>query len=288
MNVDLLSVKTEDGLRLDGVLHRAIENEHSVRPATAILCLHGVGGNFYASRLQQQLTPGLLESFAAVLWVNTRGRDGFYTGSVRGQARRLGAAYEIVDDARFDLNAWVAQAKELGYERVGLWGHSLGAVKALYHAAQAPLQPADFVIAASPPRLSYRAYMAAGSPEFSVDMRRAQRMQTEGRGQELIEATFPTPLLISADTYVDKYGPGERYNLLDSIGSSQCPMLVTYGQKELVSGSPAFAGMPEALQKSAAPDAQLEVAAIAGANHFYSGTSDLLSEAMAKWIDATL
>jgi len=288
MNVDLLSVKTADGLRLDGVLHRSVVDRNDCGPASAIVCLPGVGGNFYASRLQKQLTPCLLELFSAVLWVNTRGRDGFFTGSVAGKARRLGSAYEIVDDCRQDIHAWLAKTRQLGFASVGLFGHSLGAVKALYHAAHAPSQAADFMIAASPPRLSYQAYVAADSPGFFEAMRSAQRMQEAGRGQELIEATFPTPLLISADTYVDKYGPAERYDLLRHIAHVGCPTLITYGEKELISGNPAFAGMPAALQNSASAAADLTLATIADADHFYTGTSDALAATIQAWVRARL
>ena len=48
---------------------------------------------------------------------------------------RLGAAYETVDDCRFDLLAWVAWLRQHVGPRVALAGHSLGAVKCLYAAA---------------------------------------------------------------------------------------------------------------------------------------------------------
>ncbi|MCA9249172.1 MAG: alpha/beta hydrolase [Planctomycetales bacterium] len=282
MQVELVSVNTADSLRLDGALHRCATVNEGAAPS-AVVCLHGVGGNFYASRLQSRLTPSFISRRNSVLWGNTRGRDSVYGASLAGRWTRLGAAYEIVDDCRFDIAAWITWLREEGFAEVGLFGHSLGAVKAIHYAANNPATVPDFIVAASPPRLSYQAYTAADSPGFSEVVREAQRLQSEGRGQQLIEATFPTPMLISAETYVDKYGPGERYNIVRQIDRLTCPTLISYGALELASGNPAFAGLPAALRK-AAGDAELHLIEIADADHFYTGTDQHLAAAVSDWL----
>ena len=47
-------------------------------------------------------------------------------------------AYEVVDDCRHDLAAWLDWLKQLAGPRLGLLGHSLGAVKCLYAQANQP------------------------------------------------------------------------------------------------------------------------------------------------------
>ena len=77
--------------------------------------------------------------------------------------RRLGSAYERVEQCLEDLDAWLVWADER-YQRVILLGHSLGAIKALYyqvHRSPQSLQTLPSlrqVIAISPPRLSYKAF----------------------------------------------------------------------------------------------------------------------------------
>ena len=44
--------------------------------------------------------------------------------------RRLGAAYETVDDCRHDVTAWVEFLKSCGHKRIILIGHSLGGLDA--------------------------------------------------------------------------------------------------------------------------------------------------------------
>jgi pimeloyl-ACP methyl ester carboxylesterase len=165
-----------------------------------------------------------------------------------------------------------------------LIGHSLGAIKAIYATAHEKFPQVAAVVAASPPRLSYSAFV--NSPESSVfweSMSTAERMVAEGRGEELFTGKFPFPLLITAAGYIDKYGPAERYNILKFAAELTCPALFTYGSKELEHGGVAFAGLPEALLEL--PDSQRRtVEVIEGADHFYTGVSDRLASTIVNWL----
>src|SRR5688572_29710684 len=100
MLVDLVQTTTRDGVRLDGAFLAPPPDAHAA-PALDALCLvHGTGGNFYSSTLFDDLAGPLLALGCAVLRVNTCGHDGISTAvTVRG-GKRLGAAYEVVDDCR--------------------------------------------------------------------------------------------------------------------------------------------------------------------------------------------
>src|SRR5262249_45136103 len=146
---------------------------------------------------------------------NTRGHDWITMAVTSTGGRRQGGAYEIVDDSRSDLEAWYDWLQHNAGPRVGFIGHSLGAVKCLYavhHESQ--LVPAC-VIAVSPPRLSYSTFRdSANGPEFLETFARAEQLCQAGEGATLLEIKLPLPFLISAAGYVEKYGPGERYNVL--------------------------------------------------------------------------
>src|SRR5437660_1984137 len=148
MLVDLVQTTTRDGVRLDGIY------QAGQGAAEAFLCVHGTGGNFYSSTLFDALNEKLLSLGFGVLRVNTRGRDLMSAASTSRGGRRLGAAYEVVDDCRHDLAAWIAWLKEKAGPRIGLLGHSLGAVKCLYALANDPDPAVVCAIAISPPRLS--------------------------------------------------------------------------------------------------------------------------------------
>ena len=101
-----------------------------------------------------------------MLSVNTRGHDSVF-GAIQGNVRkRLGAAYETVDECRHDIAAWVELLAARGHERIALIGHSLGAIKAVYAQAHEKLPHVAAVVAISAPRLSYAAFMS--SPESTT------------------------------------------------------------------------------------------------------------------------
>ncbi len=285
MPVELVRTVTRDGLRLDGALSLPADSRSPTpdSPAAALL-LHGVSGNFYTSSVFDALTPKLLELGLATLSVNTRGHDSVFGARLGNVARRLGAAYEIVDDCRSDIAAWIDFLKSRGYGRVVLVGHSLGAIKAVYAQAHEHWPQVAAVVAASPPRLSYSAFIdSSESSLFGESMNTAERMVAGGQGDELFTARFPFPLLITADGYIDKYGPAERYNLLRFAADLRCPALFTYGSKELSQGGVAFDALPQALLSL--PKAERRsVVVIDGADHFYSGLGEMLGAAVAGWL----
>lgn len=297
MQVELVHTTTADGLRLCGALEvppsSADGAPTSEPPLDAIVCVHGTGSNFYASTLMEAIASRLVELGIAALRVNTRGHDGISTTSGRTGPIRGGAAYERVDDCRFDLASWVALLAARGYRRIGLLGHSLGGLKCIYTLAHAainastehqPLAHVRALIAISPPRLSNSIFRAsAHGPEFSTAFDAAQALVDARRGDTLIESTFPLPYIVSAAGYVDKYGPHERYHILHLLAEVQLPTLLVYGSEE-VARNIAFAGLPEAIESLPPPNDHRRVALIAGADHFYAGARSELLARLERWL----
>ncbi len=283
MLLDLVQTTTRDGVKLDGSLQTPVAGQGTL--ALDALCLvHGTGSNFYSSTLFDALTPRLLELGCAVLRINTRGRDLMSTAATTQGGRRLGAAYEVVDDCRHDLAAWVEWLRQRVGPRVGLMGHSLGAVKCLYALAQEPQLGVSCVAALSPPRLSYSWFCT--SPErqqFLETYALAEQHVQQGRPTTLIEVKLPLPLVIAAGGFVEKYGPDERYNYLRFVSSVPCPILLTLGSIE-VETNMAFHGVPEELAALGNRKGRLTVQTIAGADHFYSAARPTLVGCVENWL----
>jgi pimeloyl-ACP methyl ester carboxylesterase len=286
MLVDLVQVTTSDGVRLHGALELAAGSPSPRADAPAIdvwLCLHGTGSNFYAASTLAGLAPKLLATGAAVLRVNTRGHDIICTGPSAGGRWLQGAAFERVDEAPLDLRAWLEFLAERGFARVGVLGHSLGAVKAISTLAADDAAPVAALAAVSPPRLSYASFVASPrKDEFLATFAKAEELVRQGRGEELLFVNFPLPYYVTATGYVDRYGPEERYNVLRYLARMRQPTLVTFGSAEL--SNAAFAGVPEAIERLAKPDGQLQVAVIAGADHIYAGCHDALAAVVGRWV----
>ena len=289
MQVELVRARTSDGLRLDGSLALPTHLSTDTSTVDAVVLLHGVGGSFFGGAMFDPLAARLVELGIAVLRVNTRGYGAVNMIATDGGATRGGAAFEIVDQCRHDVTAWCDFLVQRGMSRIGLIGHSLGAIKALYASAFATHENVVRVIAASPPRLSHSAFHHdPRSHDFFDSLAVAKQHIQAGHPEQLITARFPFPLLITAASYVDKYGD-ERYNILKFVSQVASPALYIYGSIELEHGGVAFAGLPEAIQRAvrqadAPSHPKLEVTTIAGADHFYTGKSDELTDVVANWL----
>ena len=284
MFVELVRTTTPDGIRLDGALHAPAEVALSP-PADLAICLPGVASNFYGSQLIESLVAPLTQRGIAALRVNTRGHDSICAVTSHAGRRWQGAAFEIVDECRQDLLGWLEWARDRGYERVLLVGHSLGAIKALYGLAYEQCSTVIGVAALSSPRLSYTTFRHGfDNDKFFESIATAEQHFQERRPEALFQAKYPIPLFMTASGYLDKYGPRERYNFCRFLHRVTQPILFTYGGLELESGAAAFAGLPDVIRALPNIEAPVRIEVVPGADHIYSGQQTELGEILIEWI----
>jgi len=278
MQVELVSVETADGVRLDGALRRPAGGDKRLG-LDLLICHHGVGGNFYNPYFFDDLGALLLDQGCAVVRVNSRGHDQAY----RGPRGKLGAEYEIIDDCRQDWRAWLAFAESLGYRRIGLWGHSLGAVKTIYYQSIERDPRVVCAVASSPPRFSYAAYLASDEgARFKADMDRARHLVATGQPEATIEVAVPIVSSFAARTYIDKYGPDSPYDILARAPGSTAPLLVTLGELEI--DGLAFRDLAERGPGLHAVSPQVSYALVPGADHSYATRVPALWDAFRGWL----
>ncbi len=282
MLVELIQVTTRDGYRLDGAYHAPTGASQLL--VDSLCMVHGTGGNFYGSSLLDAIAEKLRPLGCGILRINTRGHDGISTAWTERGGRRQGAAYEVADDCRHDLGAWLDWLRQNAGPRVGLFGHSFGAVKCLYAMANEPSLAATCVVALSPPRLSYSEFCVSTHAEvFLETFQRAEALVQQGQPTALLDIAQPLPYVISAAGYMEKYGPDERYNFLRFAAQVPCPVLLTFGGKEIETNM-AFQGVPEAAQKPAAKHGKMQVEIIANGDHFYTGVREEVGKCVETWL----
>src|SRR5712691_12452383 len=89
MIVDLVSVTTRDGIRLDGTWRQPHLEKASQLGVDVVIFHHGVGGNFYGPGMFEQYSNALLERGCAVLRVNNRGHDPISRAVAGASVKRL-------------------------------------------------------------------------------------------------------------------------------------------------------------------------------------------------------
>ena len=287
MNVDLITIKASDGVQLDGVLRTPASGTSNSLPVDIVIMHHGVGGNFYRDSFQDLLALKFLERGCAVLRVNNRGHDLAYNAPP--PHRRLGAAFENVDECRLDWKAWIDLASARGYKKICVWGHSLGAVKNIYYLAEEDDARIVRAISTSPPRFSYGAYQGHRDGKmFDASVEEAQALVDAKKSDAVIAIEIPTSAIMTPRTFFDKYGPAERFDILTLLPKIQSkgavPLLVTVGGLEGQPKNPdrfAFEGLADRLKSMTA--GSLAFRLIDGADHSYTGVTDKLWGAFEAW-----
>ncbi len=151
MQLELVSVVTSDGVRLDGTLMRPAPGVASGVGVDAVVLHHGYSANFYTPGFFATMQEKLASMGVFALRVNNRGHDLVFNSAIG----RLGSSYELMDDSRLDWQAWFDFAVSLGCRSIVPWGHSLGAVKNAYYVATEQDERVPGAIVSSPPRFSY-------------------------------------------------------------------------------------------------------------------------------------
>jgi dienelactone hydrolase len=275
VQVQLVHTTTRDRVPLDGYLRTSNARPVDSNALDLVICFHGVGGKFYTPSFFDTIGDTLLERGCAVLRVNSRGHDdAFLVGD-----RTYGSTYEIVDECRADIVAWLDFAEARGFRRVAVWGHSLGAVKSVYFLSVQDDPRIVCAIASSPPRFAYELH---GEALRSV-IDRAQSLIDAGTPEETVQATVPVRRRFAARTYLDKYGPQARYDYMTHLPNVRKPLLLTVGGLEADNVS--FSGLVQngASFNSRWPDVQFRL--IDGADHAYANRSAELGGAVTGWLD---
>ena len=279
MQVELVHLTTRDNVPLDGYL-RTPSGSTRRGPLDLVICHHGVGAKFYSPSFFDRVGDALVDRGCAVLRVNNRGHDdAFSVGD-----RSFGATYEIIDECRTDFTAWLDFAEARGFRHIGVWGHSLGAVKTVYFLSVQDDVRIACAVASSPPRFSYAMYAAArAGQEFQSAIERAQTLVGAGTPSELVNATVPVQRRFSARTYLDKYGPDARYDYLAHLPNVRKPLLLTVGSLE--AGNVSFDGLIEEGPTFAGRWPHVDFQMIDGADHGYTDRTDELWSAIHSWLE---
>jgi alpha/beta superfamily hydrolase len=273
----IVDTKTSDGIQLHGFYIAPAQASNAIW-----IIVHGVNGNFYSSTLLMHLAATAHEQGNAALLINTRGHDLASFGSTDMPAR-LGSMYETIEDARLDLEAWLAWCRSEGYSRAGAMAHSLGAVKVGYVLAHG-LSGLESWIALSPPRLNTELLLndPAKRDVFREQLQEAQSYCDAGKDNHIMRVRFPLPNWVSARTFADKYGSGDKYDYLAWRHQLPIPTLWLFGQLEVRDGSANFRDADQMLESKLPKGHVVQV--IDSADHSYRTTRDALRQQIAAWL----
>jgi pimeloyl-ACP methyl ester carboxylesterase len=196
-----------------------------------------------------------------------------------GEHMRGGAWWEKFDESPRDFSAWIAFAGGLGFPRVVLVGHSLGAIKAVHYMAERQDDRVAALVSASGP-VHVGGRVRQGTEQVAL----AERMVAEGRGLEIVPNDM-APMSVSAQTVVarsrsnmDVYG---LYGEDKPIAKVRCPVLFILGSAE---PNIAVEADLATLTRNASAASRADTLYVDGADHIYTGRELAVADGIGDWL----
>ena len=181
----LLQITTSDGLYLHGFYVPSEDKK------VGVLHIHGFEGNFYENNFVHVLVKEMEEKGIGFLTVNTRGngRDTSFN-TVDGKGRRIGAKYELLEEAHLDITAWLKYLIDEGYKEIVLQGHSLGTMKAVRYLFEGKYRDKinKLILLCPFDKKGFMIINVKKNIESLLNM--AQEAINEGRGEEFVTPEF--------------------------------------------------------------------------------------------------
>lgn len=262
-----MPVRRGRGTRLDGFWR------HDARLRKRLLVfVHGMGGNFYRSRLKKELMVRCAGEGFDMLSFDNRG------------------AGEGVRDERFgwcvaDIEAALAFGREAGYERFVLAGHSTGCQKIVYYQALRK-DPRVAALVLLGPGDDYAIVRRDLGRRYAYWARKARALERAGRGAEALPACC---LGFSARRFLSIADPARLESRLlnyagrlEHVGRIRAPMLVLFGSREEYACA-TMDEMESALRARVRSRA-FDFVVVPGADHGFHGCETETADRLFAWL----
>ena len=281
----LVNVRTEDGIVDGGALFAPAQGP--AKPI-AVIWIHGNGVNFYYPTYVT-IARELARRGLTTITANTRMHDLGNIAAFRGDTRIRGGSYwGITSEQVRDLAAWIQLAKDRGFDRVVLVGHSAGATAVqTYASATQDARVVGIVLASG-------RFRPGTGPVNADRLALAESLVAAGRGEDALpprSGVRPSPT--SAGTLADLAHMG--VNLTDFYGVQtpnppvariRAPILAWFGTNEADIGTAADLELLETtLKRSGAGPSRVSTVMIRDAGHMYDGQEAQVAQTLADWVD---
>jgi pimeloyl-ACP methyl ester carboxylesterase len=265
INIQLVRVKTDDGVYLTGVLRRPRMSKNTA----CMVLIHGYSGNFY-SGVMDFLPEALTNKGFATLAINMRDHD-------RGPKKNR------FEENRYDIASAVEKMARLGYSPIFLYGHSMGTNRVLYYleATQDP-RIKGAILTGPPGNLFEWNIRMFGLKTAKQILRQAQDLVGKGKGDQwmLVNLGPLGKALYTANHVVSLRGAKTVSDPFKNISKISLPILIVQG----VADHLVDPNVADRLRNSAALSTNVKVVKIPGADHRFDRHRQNLVNIIHRWL----
>ena len=264
-STEMVTLRTADGARLQGIIF------HATKPsASALLLVHGYGGNFYEAYL-----PKLAEAAA---------HAGYDTLALNMRDHDTGPKKSSFMDNQVDIAAGAAYLRGLGHKRLVLLGQSMGTNRVLYYqAASGDPDIAATILVSGPGDLFEWNVWQFGKEKAQATVDEALNLQRAGREEEmmLIDLGPIGKALYTARYLLSLRGPDRLSNPYLNLAKVKNSILIVQGTADKL--IPPDVG--KRLQMAAPAGSAAVFVSVEGAGHGFENYEPVLSDKVLGWLN---
>ena len=280
MKQELVRINSIDKIEQPGILYTPNEDTDKI-----VIHVHGLNGNFYENRFLDMLAKSYTDKNYAFLTFNNRGRD-FITELLKGNDFTIiGGSLERFKDCILDIDGVVNWAKEKGYKKIILEGHSYGCNKVLYYYNHRKDDSIKKIVLLAPCDIPSEGKKFLSEEEYNKSKEESTRLDHENKEKELIYFSVMANGKIAAGTYFNDFlpnGENDFIRYVDGInGKSQVlnsidiPTLVIFGDVDECVLTQPIDVVKEYLENNLS---ECNIQIIEGADHSYTGRYEELGK----------
>lgn len=271
---------TKDNLRLPMV------HFNSHKKDICVIFIHGMCQTIVDNYFSVVCGNILLENHIGFLYQHNRGhsiendiqmRDGSYT--------RCGCMYEIFEDCILDIDLAINKAKELGYKKFILMGHSYGCNKLIYYYYKKQPNILGLILASAPDMVGLQLYRQNDYKEL---IKEAKENIDNGNPTKLLSNLFEEYMYMSSQTYYNWFRKNANLDNLPVMGNSEnwhqfesikVPILTFSGSNETDN----YLHL-DLLKEKAKNCKDFTYKIINNTNHFYNDKEEQIGNMILDWI----
>ena len=202
-----------------------------------------------------------------------------------GSFKRYGCMYEIFEDCILDIDLAINKAKELGYKKFILMGHSYGCNKLIYYYYKKHPNILGLILASAPDMVGLQLYW---QKDYKTLIKEAKDNIDNGNPTKIISNLIEDYMYMSSGTYYNWFRENSNLDNLPVMGNSNnwyqfesinIPILTFSGALETDN----YLHL-DLLKDKANSCNNFEYKIIEDANHFYHNKESEISYLILNWI----
>ena len=202
---------TRDELRLPMI------HFESNKKDICIICIHGMCGTIIDNYFATVWGKLLAKNDIGFIYEHNRGHSIENDIVMKdGSFKRCGCMYEIFEDCIYDIDLAIQTAKEKGYKRIILLGHSLGCNKVIYYYYKKHPNILGMILASAPDMIESHLLI---EPDYEELLKEAKENIDKNQPTKLLHKMIEDYMYMSSQTYYNWFHKNSNLNNLPIISN---------------------------------------------------------------------